>query len=166
MRKILTVGLLAVVGLVTSQARAVIVQYQALMDGTQETPPNGSPGTGTVLFNFDTVSNVLTLTSGNYMNMTSPVTASHIHQAPPGVAGPIIIPLGNTGGLAGTLSMPATNLTAAQVTALVAGNLYVNVHTTQFPGGEIRGQILPVPAPGALPLLGLAGLATSRRRRR
>src|SRR5215510_16095965 len=165
MRKILMVAMLAALGLISGRAQAVIVQYQANMTGAQETPPNGSPGTGTVNFDFDTVSNVLTLTSGNYMNMLATVTASHIHNGPPGVAGPIIIPLANTGGLSGTLSMPPTALTAAQVTALQAGNLYVNVHTSQFPGGEIRGQILAIPAPGALALLGLAGLTARRRRR-
>jgi len=55
---------------------------------------------------------------------------------------------------------------------LLAGNMYFNVHTNDgiapdFPGGEIRGQLAPVPEPGTLALTGaaLAGVLAYRRRR-
>ena len=61
-------------------------------------------------------------------------------------------------------------LDGAQETDLLAGNWYVNIHTAQFGGGEIRGQVTAeaVPVPATLGLLGLsiAGLGVIARRRK
>jgi hypothetical protein len=67
-------------------------------------------------------------------------TAAHIHIGAPGVNGPIIVPLTDAGN--NVWVVPAnTRLTAEQLKAYKQGNLYYNAHSTQFPGGEIRGQI-------------------------
>jgi hypothetical protein len=60
-----------------------------------------------------------------------------------------------------------TTLTA-QLTNLFNGRLYINFHTPEFPGGEIRGALEPIPEPGTLTLLGLGllGLARHQMRRR
>jgi hypothetical protein len=69
-------------------------------------------------------------------------TVAHIHEAPAGKSGPIIIPLVQTAG--DTWSVPAgAKLTDAQFESYKAGNLYFNVHSAAYKGGEIRGQIKP-----------------------
>ena len=68
-------------------------------------------------------------------------TMAHIHQASKGQNGPVIVPLTKSGD---TYSVPeGKKLTAAQMDALKAGNLYVNVHTDKNKGGEIRAQLQP-----------------------
>ncbi len=67
------------------------------------------------------------------------VTAAHIHRAEPGVNGPIIHPFAS----AASPFSGVFDLSAGDLTDLAAGNLYVNVHSTANPGGEIRGQIGP-----------------------
>jgi hypothetical protein len=69
-------------------------------------------------------------------------TAAHIHEAPAGKSGPVIIPL--TKGADNTWSVaPGAKLTDAQYASYKAGNLYVNVHSAANKGGEIRGQLKP-----------------------
>jgi len=69
-------------------------------------------------------------------------TMAHIHMAAPGVNGPVIVPLAKTAD--NTWSVPAgAKLTAEQLAAYRAGNLYVNVHSAAHPGGEIRAQLKP-----------------------
>ena len=68
-------------------------------------------------------------------------TASHIHMAPAGQNGPVIVPFTRKGD--SWVAAPGAKLTEAQYAAYKAGNLYVNVHSAANPGGEIRGQIRP-----------------------
>ena len=71
-------------------------------------------------------------------------TAAHIHLGAPGVAGGVIVPLTESPAGSGLWVAPSGQLlTAVQVAAFNAGNLYFNVHSAANPGGEIRGQILP-----------------------
>jgi hypothetical protein len=51
------------------------------------------------------------------------------------------------------------------LTAFAEGRAYFNIHTTAFPPGEIRGFLVPVPAPASAGVLGMAGLFAARRRR-
>jgi hypothetical protein len=69
-------------------------------------------------------------------------TAAHIHEAPPGKAGPPIITLTKSGDDTWTVPEGA-KLTDAQYKSFKDGNLYVNVHSAENKPGEIRGQLKP-----------------------
>ena len=106
------------------------------LTGAQEVPPNDSKATGTGDITIDADGNV----SGKVSTPTIPGKMAHIHVGAPGKAGPPIITL--TGGDPGTWSVPqGARLNAEQMAAWKAGNLYVNVHTAEHPGGEVRAQL-------------------------
>jgi len=162
---------LAIFGLLLAgvvQAQAMVWTWTTtVMSGLEEVPPNASPGTGLVTGTLDDVTGAVLVVTGFYSGLLAPTTASHIHgMAPPGTNAGVILPLTHTSGTSGTLS-GAGVLTGAQVAGMIAGNTYVNVHTAQFPGGEIRGQITatPVPEPAAYlaVLLGAGALILKRR---
>jgi uncharacterized repeat protein (TIGR01451 family) len=109
--------------------------YVANLTGAQETPPNNSPGTGTatLLLSPDETTARVSL---NFSGLTSSQTDAHIHgPGAVGVIAPILFPLP-----AGNISDFQISLTPTDVANLKNGLLYVNVHTTNFPNGEIRGQ--------------------------
>lgn len=101
-----------------------------------------STGTGTITGTYDSVTNIITYTI-NFSGLSSNTTAAHFHgPAFPGTNAAVVkehrgFPLGVT---SGTLSSKDT-LTQAQETDLLAGKWYSNIHTTNFPAGEIRAQI-------------------------
>jgi hypothetical protein len=125
--------------------------FTAQLTGDEEVPPSGSDATGSAAFTLDGDSMQYTLNVTNIYN----VTAAHIHVAPVGVNGPVVVPLfsGNATGLvdgvlaegtitADDLAGPLAGMTMDDLVAEIdSGNTYVNVHTSAFPGGEIRGQI-------------------------
>jgi hypothetical protein len=115
----------------------LIDAFGAKLSGAEETPPNPSTadGSGTVVVNATTRQMLATVTTSGITG-----TAAHIHQAPVGQPGPIIIPLSEVTPGSGLWVARAT-LTEDQFNNLRAGNLYFNVHSAAFPDGEIRGQI-------------------------
>ena len=122
---------------VSNPPAASTQQFNAALSGEQEVPPtaSGALATGTLSFDPSTRSII-----GNIVLDGMTASAAHIHQADVGVSGPIIVALTET--TPGTWSVPAgTALTVAQASALAAGGLYFNAHTTANPNGEIRGQI-------------------------
>jgi hypothetical protein len=145
-------------------AEAAIHNFNFFMDGLQEVPSNASPGTGSCAVTVDDVTNFVDANC-TFTGLVSPTTAAHIHApAPPGVNAGIVLGLSVTplGGTSGTVTGSGT-LSATNIGHILAGNSYINVHTQQFPGGEIRGQIVPEPTTLGLLLLGGAALRLRRR---
>jgi hypothetical protein len=122
------------------------------LSGDQEAPPvtTGASGTATATLTGSTLE-----VEGSFSDLESdlnPVQGSpaHVHQAAPGDNGPIVgnVDVDSSDQRSGTLS-GSIELTAAQQQAFRDGLLYVNVHTVDHPGGEIRGQFEPLgPANG------------------
>jgi uncharacterized repeat protein (TIGR01451 family) len=127
--------------------------FMAMLDPGQEVPPvdddnaNGK-GTGWFVLNADQTELEFRVTADE-ANMSSDINNAHFHMAPKGVGGGVVRPI-NDDKLAGTYSGTWTGtegdtFTADMVAALLAGNLYVNIHTVDHGSGEIRGQIIPKP---------------------
>lgn len=120
------------------------LQYFAgALSGAKEVPQNSSTARGTVITRYNTETNLLELT-GDYQKLSATINGSHIHgPATPTTNADVLYPINNTGGTMGTLTLSVT-ITEPQEADLLAGNLYVNVHSTgTYQAGEIRTQLLP-----------------------
>lgn len=173
--------------MVAGLSHAAVIQFDltgtagaGLLPGN--TPSVQSGGTGGEVglgITYDNITMLLTIDVGwgssqGFADLTSLATNSHIH-------GPTADPNGNgftqTAGVVSTLTRSSnavtggvfTNspilLTGPQETALMEGRYYINVHTANNGGGELRGFLTPVPEPTA-PLLGMVAFAAATLRRR
>lgn len=174
-------------------ANAAIYTFDATLSGASEAPPNASPGTGYTLVTYDDAANTLRI-QVLFGRLIGNTTIAHIHAATTlpfqGTAIPATLvptfpgfPAGVTfGSYDGTLDLTsaasynptfvsnnggtAAGAQAALVAALFDGKSYLNIHTTAFGGGEIRGFLTLVPEPSTFALLGLGGLAFAFKARR
>ncbi|HWQ13225.1 MAG TPA: CHRD domain-containing protein [Roseiflexaceae bacterium] len=114
--------------------------FTAALRGDQEVPPvdTGAEGAGVFALSPD---RTLLLYDVAHSGLSSAQTGQHIHRGPPGESGPVVHPLSAGNPMTGTLT-----LTLTDTAELLAGEFYVNVHSTLHEGGEIRGQILPASA--------------------
>jgi hypothetical protein len=128
--------------------------FRTHLTGAEEATPVDTNAQGQAIFKFneDLTELEFKLIVANIEN----VTAAHIHLGAPGVPGGVVLPLfvgggpgNNVNGILAEGTLTAANLSGALAGAtlerlrdeILAGNAYVNVHTTQNPPGEIRGQL-------------------------
>jgi hypothetical protein len=131
-------------GTLPAQAAPEAIQlFEARLSGEAEAPtPVASPASGRATFVLDEDTNTL-----HYMVVVydiTGITGAHIHIGAPDEAGPVVFPLFPNGGHTFDPANPingSLSLDADQLASLLAGNYYVNVHTSEHPAGEIRGQI-------------------------
>jgi subtilisin family serine protease len=120
-----------------------VTTASAVLSGAQEVPPVATAATGSaeLTVNFETGAISGTV---DFSGLGSNATEAHIHQGAAGTNGSVIVSLtGGAGATSGTWTIPGgTSLTTNQLTQLKANGLYVNVHSTAQPDGEIRGQIV------------------------
>jgi hypothetical protein len=130
----------------TPEARAH-VELSATLDVAQEVPPVDAPSTATGNATL-TLEEDGTLTGEvTYQNLTGVPFAAHIHAAPAGQAGGIVFPLTlpSPAGTSGTVTVATPALSDEQKQALFGGGMYLNFHTPDNQGGELRGQITVQP---------------------
>jgi MYXO-CTERM domain-containing protein len=150
---------------------AAVTQFTFLngMSGANESPANASTAIGTIntLQFDDSVGTFGTLSINvTFSGLSSTASASHLHGFSNATTNAgVIAVLTVTAATSGTITGSWAPASALQVSQLFSGLTYINLHTSTFPGGEIRGQLVPVPEPGVFGLLGVTGLALLRRRR-
>jgi hypothetical protein len=110
--------------------------FVAALSGAEEVPANSTTATGSGFFSFDPGTSMI---SYSVQHTVVGAVAGHIHQAPAGVNGSVIVPFTLVGQGASGVAV----LSEGQAADLLVGNLYTNIHSPTFPGGEVRGQILP-----------------------
>jgi hypothetical protein len=140
MRRLVAIATLALALLTWSGApasAAIRGASFAVMTGSQEVPPADPDGFGFATFTFDPAGQVCYFLA---VFRIAPASAAHIHFAPAGTNGPVVVPLNPpTNGT----SSGCTPVAVPLVQNLIAhpSQYYVNVHNAEYPGGAIRGQL-------------------------
>lgn len=195
MKQLLTLAALGASLALATCTQAAITEFNLLGKGgpgllpanENQTPAVVSPGSGGEVgagIFFDDSTRVLTINVGwgsgkGFTDMTGNATAGHIHGNNAGSPAPgsftqnagVLYPLDSLPGWNASATSGGFNgsvtIAAGDVQSLFEGKYYINVHTAMWGGGEMRGNLIPVPEPSTLGLLGLGatGLLFLVRRR-
>ena len=147
----------AAVLLTAASASAQVIKMAAVLSPGEETPALLSGAVGTAEVGVDTTNREISVTL-RVFNVATATTAGHIHVGPRGVAGPVVLDFPNIPGRVGDFTLSFRLSQAALrpnaglgintmddvIQSITGGNAYVNIHSTTFPGGEIRGQLFLV----------------------
>lgn len=138
----------AALGALLACGEDVRMRVDAPLSGAAEVPPVATSATGNLRATLE--GDRLEL-SGTFEGLSSELldvggSPAHIHQAPPGENGPVIfnVQVTSTEPGRGTFGL-SQRLTTEQQQVLLAGQFYFNIHTVNFPGGELRAQLLEAP---------------------
>ena len=124
----------------SSSANAATIHLRAWLSGAQEVPPVATSATGLAIVTYDTLSGQLTW-NVSYTPLTSPINGAHFHgPTPAGVDANVTVPMAHG---ASPITGSAT-INATQAAQLLSGQWYINLHSVNFGGGEIRGQVVVV----------------------
>src|SRR5258708_38215456 len=116
---------------------AETVTLKANLAAAAEVTRNDSAATGSVTITFDTASKKATW-QGTFSGLSGAPTAGHFHgPADPGKNAGVAVPIAPSG----SPFQGSADLTDAQAADLLGGKWYVNLHTNDHKGGEIRGQV-------------------------
>ncbi len=133
-----------VVVLSAGPAAATAQTFTVTLSGLQEVPANASTATGLASVVLNAAETTITV-DASWTGLGSNANAGHIHgPAGPGANAGILFPFaGVPAAPTGSIPTQPFAITAAQVAQLKAGQFYVNIHSVNLGGGEIRGQLTP-----------------------
>ncbi len=125
------------------RARAAAMSFDVKLSGAEQVPPVETKGSGVAHLTFDPATRRLTW-NVTYENLSSAVTMAHFHgPAGMGKNAGVKLWLSKKGSAVnGPITGEAT-LSEADAKEMMAGDWYINIHTKDHPGGEIRGQVVP-----------------------
>ena len=113
---------------------ADVVNLGANMTGDQVVPASGSTGSGTAFLTMTSTTSISMSVVVSADGLEGDVSAVHIHRGAPGENGPVAFSL--------WIGESSINLSPTDAEELVSGNMYLDVHTSTHPAGEIRGQLV------------------------
>jgi len=124
-----------------SSAAAQIQSYDVCLSGAQENPPVATTATGHATVTLDLGLRQMTI-NGTFSGLSGNQTASHLHGGAAigsnaSVIGALTITGGTSGSFSGTVNLGMNPFAAAK-----SGRTYINIHSSVFPGGELRGQVV------------------------
>jgi CHRD domain len=142
-RLVLIATALASAGLAASRAKAAPQTFTVALSGAQQAPVVQTNGSGTATLTYDPATRRLTW-SVAFSGLSSDATMAHFHgPAAAGKNAGVLIWISKQGTPPATPITGETTLTPEQAQQFMAGDWYINVHTKEHPGGEIRGQVAP-----------------------